>query len=503
MNNDFNVSKAIVGFYNDENFQRVKQYYERTTIFNVLKIERNENRHSAFICWLLDIKGSHNLGEEPLRKFLRSVSDGVNNPIVRNHLVVGNYKIEDYDICTEQQAESDGKSGRIDIYIRFTMAWDNERVFVQVLIENKIYTAEHDNQTETYRKWAEKQKRDGCMDSQIIGVFISPDEVVHCDGDCDGFKYEKLTYEDLLNDVIEPMSGVEMATEARQVISDYIVNLGQPSCADDNSGATIIAIQKNCKKWLESIYNANKRLLDTAIYIGNTDDKKTKELKEWVGIVGCDVIEAIKDDEKEMLKGFWIENIKYMRLTFDEYCERLGDDDNQKKIKETIGTLLEMKKSNRDNTKYVVYGEDGKPLNQNGFPKSKASFLIFKAWLVRNNGATLEDLRNAFPVEKIVKEYYGKTYQYLFYKKKDIEKAIKDGENGHDYVVAPMDEDEEDTKKARKYIKWDFFQGKDAEKYALNVDNEEVLSIKMWHKKEFDSLKEFAAEKYGIKVVDK
>ena len=47
---------------------------DRVRFFNVLGIERSENRHSAFLQWLLNSKSSHGLGESPLKKFLALVA---------------------------------------------------------------------------------------------------------------------------------------------------------------------------------------------------------------------------------------------------------------------------------------------------------------------------------------------------------------------------------------------------------------------------------------------
>lgn len=56
---------------NPSNDRELKAYYEKTTIFNVLGVERSETRHSAFLCWLLNANASHGLGEEPMKKLLR------------------------------------------------------------------------------------------------------------------------------------------------------------------------------------------------------------------------------------------------------------------------------------------------------------------------------------------------------------------------------------------------------------------------------------------------
>lgn len=51
---------------NDSKFQKLSAKYSQKNLFNVLKIERNENRHSAFLCWLLDPQSDHALGTEGL-----------------------------------------------------------------------------------------------------------------------------------------------------------------------------------------------------------------------------------------------------------------------------------------------------------------------------------------------------------------------------------------------------------------------------------------------------
>ena len=65
------ANKQILDMYNDSTYQELKAYYEKTTIFNVLGVERSETRHSAFLCWLLNANASHGLGEEPMKKLLR------------------------------------------------------------------------------------------------------------------------------------------------------------------------------------------------------------------------------------------------------------------------------------------------------------------------------------------------------------------------------------------------------------------------------------------------
>jgi hypothetical protein len=62
-----------------------------------------------------------------------------------------------------------------------------------------------------------------------------------------------------------------------------------------------------------------------------------------------------------------------------------------------------------------------------------------------------------------------------------------------------MDEDDKSTIEANKYLTWDFFVDNE-DKHCLVIQNEKVLSVKMWLKNEFDHLIDYAKEQYGILV---
>ena len=93
------ANKQILDMYNDSTYQELKAYYEKTTIFNVLGVERSETRHSAFLCWLLNANASHGLGEEPMKKLLRLYATKMDDDSsFRIMLMTGDYELEMNDI---------------------------------------------------------------------------------------------------------------------------------------------------------------------------------------------------------------------------------------------------------------------------------------------------------------------------------------------------------------------------------------------------------------------
>ncbi len=58
---------------NNQDFIELKKTLDYFDPFRVLGVGRFENRHSNVIGWLLDPKGNHQMGEEFINNFLRSV----------------------------------------------------------------------------------------------------------------------------------------------------------------------------------------------------------------------------------------------------------------------------------------------------------------------------------------------------------------------------------------------------------------------------------------------
>ena len=98
------IKELILSMYNDPTYQKLNAYYSKTTIFNVLGVERSENRQSSFLCWLLNNKSSHGLGDEPMKKLLRLYfkdKDNVDASLL-SHIMTGDYNLDIEEITTEK-----------------------------------------------------------------------------------------------------------------------------------------------------------------------------------------------------------------------------------------------------------------------------------------------------------------------------------------------------------------------------------------------------------------
>ncbi len=120
---------------------------ENFNVFSIMTMEQDEVfTHSAIIAELLNPKGSHSLGSEPLKLFINQIAEKVD--------------IKSFDIDTAQCDkefyigkinEEGNEGGRIDVLVIDC----NKNGFV---IENKIYAGEQEKQLERYKSYYPEAK---------------------------------------------------------------------------------------------------------------------------------------------------------------------------------------------------------------------------------------------------------------------------------------------------------------------------------------------------------
>ena len=151
--------EALQALILDPDLERLEDLLADFNIFDVLGIARAELRHSAFLAWLLDPRGSHGLRDYFLRTFLLQVAKEASSLGVGDitPFEVDSWKLNDIEIFTERH--------RIDILILGT-----DDSFV-CLIENKIGSGEHGDQLSRYLQTAQEEYES----PYIIPIFLTPD----------------------------------------------------------------------------------------------------------------------------------------------------------------------------------------------------------------------------------------------------------------------------------------------------------------------------------------
>ena len=442
------MKKQIIEFYNDPDFQRLNSYYNRTTIFNILNIERRELSHSAFLKWLFDINGSHNLNDEPLKKLLRHIANAddcknilnetekikVDNVI--NAFLIGDYTIKDFNIETEKSVVGCENKGRIDIFAKFgifkkkdesdknTEEKELEKNIVLV-IENKIDASESNNQTTIYSEWV-KEKYKGYIP---ILIFLNPNGEY-----CSSNEFITISYQDILEYVIEPLLNMETNDDTKIILEDYIVNLGQPKKQvdgdeEDNDLETILAVSKKNKETFTKLLGKYKKLLNASLvakYNGNN------LLQNIFG----DELSSIKNDIKEkdkLLSSFWDSNNKLLRMMF-----LYGDETNDENLNKLLKTSV---------SKPIQYFSFNGKKYRGRVSLCRAIVKDYIENIEKHRDVTIEELRKTFDTNAI----YKKKHVYFV---DSIENAKKVLNSKH---VAGGNYDMITTEKGMEVMVWDYW----------------------------------------------
>lgn len=152
--------KRIDEFTSSNLLREIKESLARKSYLEILGKGRDETLHSSFLAWLLDSHESHDLGCQPMQLFLallvkRRIACDENIQTLPDNLcdaiVTGRTKIEDVTTNTEVFL---GDKGRADIVANVKLQGEFDGMnYLCIIIENKIFSSEHDEQTSKYDKY--------------------------------------------------------------------------------------------------------------------------------------------------------------------------------------------------------------------------------------------------------------------------------------------------------------------------------------------------------------
>ena len=319
------MNNSILELLKSKDFYELEQLYSRNTILDIFNISRRELSHSSFIAWVLNPKQSHGLGEYPLRRLIELCYDSLDDKL--KNIVYSNYEISNVNVEREKSIDND--KSRLDLYITFRVQTDSELLNVHIIIENKIDSEEHDNQTDKYSKWLTSI----CSSKDIpLMIYLSPTD--SRENTNNGFCY--LSYEDFSNKLLHNCLYRINDSFNKAIVSDYICSLSKS----------------------ETILQSNDKELAYNI-IASSDDEKVLIQKLIDNY--SQVLENIVKD-KAITNKYKVYNNK--KVVFDGIFNYWSNVTNNKQLQRYISIVLNNNKISikyRDKT-YKKYGHNGSSL---------------------------------------------------------------------------------------------------------------------------------------------
>lgn len=224
----------------NEDFDKLDLGLKNPNIFQILKISKNEIRHSNFLSWLLDPSGSHKLGDIFLKRFLREVFSS------DKFFDIDQVDVEGMDLS---KVEVLREWKNIDVLIILSD--------VVVCIENKVYSKEHSNQLKRYKEIIENQ----FPKHKKTYVYLNPDGD---SSESETEQFQPISYDFIVESLerIVSVFGESMNPNVKNYIKDYTTTIKREIMGTDQLTELSKKIYQNHKELFDFIFEHKPDIVD-------------------------------------------------------------------------------------------------------------------------------------------------------------------------------------------------------------------------------------------------
>lgn len=257
-NNNVTDEKALKDFLLDiECLEELSPWASKLNIFDVLRIERQEIRHSNMLRWLLDANETHGIGDKFISMFMQRVFSDNKLP----QMDIFNCLLSDFYSFSVHR-----ESKHIDILII------SHKEKIAVAIENKVDSHEHSNQLNRYRM----QMEQAYPDYQRLYVYLTPDG----DTPSDEVNWQVFSYSDIAEILETICENPNVSEETGLLIKNYVSFIRRDIVEDKRLIEICNKIYSKHRQALDLIYD-NITIYDSGIesIISNTLQKLNDEGK--------------------------------------------------------------------------------------------------------------------------------------------------------------------------------------------------------------------------------
>jgi hypothetical protein len=313
------LRNEIIQFNNDENVQKLENLYHSKSFSEIIGVSRKELVHSNFIAWILNENESHSLGKFPIQKFLELLvvySKKIQKKKYKDFfdaIIVSNYEISNLKITTEKSISN---VGRIDIYIESKVTYLSEEKNLKIIIENKVGSKEHSDQTTKYFNHFNSNLKNNDI---ILYVFLTPISELELnelsEPECNSKEFIHINYQSLVDFLLEPAIRKNINTRTKTIINEYLQSLSQPTLdkeEEEYKQGLIMALGTDERNLLTKFWDKNQKLILAAIYAISSDPEQDKDVRDNASSALGNLSNSNKD--RSLYSIFYKENIEAEKI---------------------------------------------------------------------------------------------------------------------------------------------------------------------------------------------
>lgn len=281
------LRNEIIQFNNDVNVQKLENFYHSKSFSEIIGVSRKELVHSNFIAWMLNENESHSLGKFPIQKFLELLVIHSKKTQLKKHkelfdsIIVSGCKLSELQIETEKSITN---VGRVDIFIESKISYLGKDKKLKIVVENKVGTKEHSDQTTKYFNHFDSTKQ---QDDIILYVFLTPisglELIELTEPECSSKEFIQINYQSMVDFLFEPAIKKNIPDRTKTIITEYLQSLSQPTLDKDEEEykqGLIMALGTDERNLLTKFWDKNQKLILAALYAISSDPEQDKDVRD-------------------------------------------------------------------------------------------------------------------------------------------------------------------------------------------------------------------------------
>lgn len=280
------LRNEIIQFNNDVNVQKLANLYNSKSYSEIIGVSRKELAHSNFIGWLLAENESHALNQLPIQKFLELLVIHAKEVQLKNNkelfdaIIVSDYELSNVEVQTEIGI---GNMGRVDILIKSKIAYSGELRDLTIVIENKVGTLEHSDQTTKYFNYFNLNRTSKEI---VLYVYLTPISGLELselkEPECSCKEFIQINYQALADYLLDPIIRKDIPITTKAIITEYLQSLSQPTLdreEDEYKQGLIMALGTDERSLLTKFWEKNQKLILAALYAISSDPEQEEETR--------------------------------------------------------------------------------------------------------------------------------------------------------------------------------------------------------------------------------